>query len=174
VVRKLEPFRSWQLIAAVFAYTPLSMSARSLISLTRNFTTTCPHRYKAKAPVSPSKASRRVGRSPDSKIDLPPISHWDTCFPQKNSAIRDRVSVRNPKTAAAIAESFVPKGSCAKIVLEAFPGVFHFVYLVYAINRFTFEGPGTLTRALLGLPRDRIQKLIVLEDYELYLEYLRV
>lgn len=36
------------------------------------------------------------------------------------------------------------------------------------------EGPGQLTRALLNLPKGRIKRLIVMEDWEPYLEYLRV
>lgn len=37
-----------------------------------------------------------------------------------------------------------------------------------------FSGPGALTRALLTLPRDTFDKLIVLEDHPGYLEYLKV
>jgi hypothetical protein len=36
------------------------------------------------------------------------------------------------------------------------------------------QGPGALTRSLLKLPKDKLQKLIVLEDNKLYLEHLRV
>ena len=36
------------------------------------------------------------------------------------------------------------------------------------------QGPGALTRALLALPRDTFDKLIVLEDQPRYLEYLKV
>lgn len=35
------------------------------------------------------------------------------------------------------------------------------------------KGPGQLTRALLKLPKKRIKKLIVMEDHEPYLDYLR-
>jgi hypothetical protein len=35
-------------------------------------------------------------------------------------------------------------------------------------------GPGALSRALLTLPPSKLKKLIILEDYEPYLEYLRV
>jgi transcription factor 1 len=35
-------------------------------------------------------------------------------------------------------------------------------------------GPGALTRALLNLPKERIRKLIVIEDHEQYLDYIRV
>ena len=37
-----------------------------------------------------------------------------------------------------------------------------------------FLGPGALTRALLTLPRDSFDKLIVLEEQPGYLEYLKV
>lgn len=36
------------------------------------------------------------------------------------------------------------------------------------------SGPGLLTRALLDLPKTRIKKLIILEDDEPFLNYLRV
>lgn len=35
-------------------------------------------------------------------------------------------------------------------------------------------GPGALSRALLSLPRSKVEKLIILESEELYLKYLRV
>jgi hypothetical protein len=35
-------------------------------------------------------------------------------------------------------------------------------------------GPGALSRALLTLPPSQLKSLIILEDYEPYLEYLRV
>ena len=35
-------------------------------------------------------------------------------------------------------------------------------------------GPGALSRALLTLPPSKLKKLIILEEYEPYLEYLRV
>lgn len=35
-------------------------------------------------------------------------------------------------------------------------------------------GPGALSRAFLTLPPSKLKKLIILEDYEPYLEYLRV
>ncbi|KAF8893372.1 hypothetical protein BD779DRAFT_1505842 [Infundibulicybe gibba] len=65
------------------------------------------------------------------------------------------VSVRNPQSASLLAEAFVPDGSRDKVVIEAFPG------------------PGQLTRALLGLPEGRIKRLIVMEDYGPYFEYLK-
>ena len=34
-------------------------------------------------------------------------------------------------------------------------------------------GPGQLTRALLRLPKERVKRVIVMEDWENYLEYLR-
>ncbi|OBZ68250.1 Mitochondrial transcription factor 1 [Grifola frondosa] len=72
---------------------------------------------------------------------------------------KDRVSICNPVTASKVAESFICGDSIAagdnKIVIEAFPG------------------PGALSRALLELPSSKIRKLIILEDNEHYLPYLR-
>jgi hypothetical protein len=64
------------------------------------------------------------GLATSSKVALPPLSEWGHHFPSKSRQVRDRVSVQNPSTAAAIAESFVPEGSCSKIILEAYPGKF--------------------------------------------------
>jgi hypothetical protein len=36
------------------------------------------------------------------------------------------------------------------------------------------SGPGALTRGLMKLPRDRVRKIIVLEDYEQYYDWLKV
>ncbi|KAG6918073.1 hypothetical protein DXG01_016731 [Tephrocybe rancida] len=70
-------------------------------------------------------------------------------------AVNHRVSLRNPDTAAKIANGFVPEGSEGKVIIEAYPG------------------PGQLTRALLNLPKERIRKIIVLENYGPYLEWLK-
>jgi transcription factor 1 len=36
------------------------------------------------------------------------------------------------------------------------------------------QGPGALTRALLELPKERVRKIILMEEHEPYLDYLRV
>ncbi|TFK74052.1 S-adenosyl-L-methionine-dependent methyltransferase [Pluteus cervinus] len=84
---------------------------------------------------------------------LPPIDTWRKLFP--STTVHQRVSIRNPETAQSVANAFIPEGSRDKVVIEAYPG------------------PGQLTRALLQLPKNRIRKLIVLEEYEPYLQYLR-
>lgn len=49
-------------------------------------------------------------------------------------------------------------------------------FLATAVRRLTITlvGPGTLTRALLQLPKERIRKIIVLENTECFLDSLRV
>ncbi|KAG2750325.1 S-adenosyl-L-methionine-dependent methyltransferase [Suillus brevipes Sb2] len=69
-------------------------------------------------------------------------------------ALKSRISIANPETAALVANSFVPSGSRDKVIVEAYPG------------------PGALTRALMELPKSRIRKIIVLEDAEPYLNFL--
>ncbi|KAF7971210.1 hypothetical protein HWV62_21606 [Athelia sp. TMB] len=91
--------------------------------------------------------------NPEDRISLPERSSWREVFSgQKN---KDRISLSCPTTAAAIAEAYVPAGSKNKVIIEAFPG------------------PGALTRALLALPKSRIRKIIVIEDQEAYLDWLR-
>ncbi|KAF9462341.1 S-adenosyl-L-methionine-dependent methyltransferase [Collybia nuda] len=85
---------------------------------------------------------------------LPPMMEWRKYFPFM-ADVNHRISIRNPETAAVMAETFVPEGSNGKVIIEAFPG------------------PGQLTRALLALPKERIRKLIVMETTPLYLKYLR-
>jgi transcription factor 1 len=43
--------------------------------------------------------------------------------------IHQRVSVRNPEAALAIADAFVPRGSKDKVVIESFPGTLTFFEL---------------------------------------------
>ncbi|RDB16929.1 Mitochondrial transcription factor 1 [Hypsizygus marmoreus] len=88
------------------------------------------------------------------KVHLPPEHEWRKHFPLYVS-VNHRVSIRHAPTAKKIAEAFVPEGSKDKVIVEAFPG------------------PGQLTRALLDLPKERIKRLIVMEDWEPYLQYLR-
>ncbi|KAF8422787.1 S-adenosyl-L-methionine-dependent methyltransferase [Boletus edulis BED1] len=78
-------------------------------------------------------------------------------FPTTASAqlVKHHACLRNSETAAQVAEAFVPAGTKDKVIIEAFPG------------------PGVLTRALLQLPRERIRKIIVLEDSECFLDSLR-
>ncbi|KIM78942.1 hypothetical protein PILCRDRAFT_75087 [Piloderma croceum F 1598] len=94
-----------------------------------------------------------VAPDPEERIVLPDPSSWRTFF--STIPVKDRISVSNPKTAAKMADAFVPAGSRDKVIIEAFPG------------------PGALTRALLALPKSRIRKLIVIDDHKPYLEYLQ-
>ncbi|KAF8069972.1 hypothetical protein FPV67DRAFT_1753867 [Lyophyllum atratum] len=91
---------------------------------------------------------------PASKLNLPPESEWRKHFSGKIH-VNYRISIRNAETAAKLADAFVPEGSEGKVIVEAFPG------------------PGQLSRALLNLPKERIRKMIIMEDWEPYLEYLR-
>ncbi|OSX66405.1 hypothetical protein POSPLADRAFT_1177873 [Postia placenta MAD-698-R-SB12] len=90
---------------------------------------------------------------------LPPLSEWKTLFGSSATIVRDRVSVKSPETARSIVQSFVsgqsPAAGQGKIIVEAFPG------------------PGALSRALLELPESHVKKLIILEDNEDYLNYLK-
>ncbi|ETW81012.1 hypothetical protein HETIRDRAFT_238884, partial [Heterobasidion irregulare TC 32-1] len=89
---------------------------------------------------------------------LPPINEWSATFPPMLPT-RERVSLRNPDTSEKIAKSFLygklTRTDQPKIVIEAFPG------------------PGSLSRGLLVLPPSKLAKLIILEDHEPYLNYLR-
>ncbi|KAJ3989140.1 S-adenosyl-L-methionine-dependent methyltransferase [Lentinula detonsa] len=91
--------------------------------------------------------------SPEDKTHLPPRDKWRQIFAWV--PVNDRVSLSNPETANTVAECFVPKGNTDRVIIEAFPG------------------PGQLTRSLLALPKERIKKLIVLEQEPKYLDYLR-
>jgi len=80
-------------------------------------------------------------------------------FSSVTNTSKDRVSIKNPETAAKVATSFVsgnsPAAGDGKIIIEAFPG------------------PGALSRALLELPESKVRKLIILEDNPDYLEHLK-
>ncbi|KAH8083761.1 S-adenosyl-L-methionine-dependent methyltransferase [Cristinia sonorae] len=90
---------------------------------------------------------------------LPPLDEWRTTFSPHTVAERDRVSIRNPESALTLANSYLSDKSIAagdeKVIIEAFPG------------------PGQLSRALLQLPSSKVKKLVILEDHEPYLRYLR-
>ncbi|THH15037.1 hypothetical protein EW146_g5377 [Bondarzewia mesenterica] len=90
---------------------------------------------------------------------LPRMNEWRTYFPPAPVVVRDRVSIKNPLSSEAVAKSFIrnklTKSRQPKVIIEAFPG------------------PGSLSRALLTLPPTEVGKLIILEDYEPYLDFLR-
>jgi len=123
---------------------------------------------------------------------LPDQSEWRPVFnpPSSPLALRERISIRNPDTARALAEGFTRwtkplikadgSGSVSKrapkVIIEAFPGTPHACTSRHLIHNMILRplGPGALTRALLTLPRDSFDKLIVLEEQPGYLEYLKV
>ncbi|KAI0342001.1 S-adenosyl-L-methionine-dependent methyltransferase [Trametopsis cervina] len=125
-----------------------------------SFTISALQRRLSKLPACASVQcwTHRYSTSP-SKLTLPPHAEWRKLFTPIPPPLRDRVSLANPITADAVARSFIGEGSIAsgsnKIIIEAFPG------------------PGTLSRALLALDSSRVRKLIILEDSEQYLEFLR-
>ncbi|KAI0035850.1 S-adenosyl-L-methionine-dependent methyltransferase [Vararia minispora EC-137] len=88
----------------------------------------------------------------------PPSNIWVRYFSDKPVAVRDRVTISNPRTAVEVAKAFIGGNTThsnePKIVIEAFPG------------------PGQLSRALLTLPPSKLKKLIILESYGPYLDYL--
>ncbi|KAL6310467.1 S-adenosyl-L-methionine-dependent methyltransferase, partial [Sparassis latifolia] len=90
---------------------------------------------------------------------LPPLEEWRHHFTVGTNYSRENVSLWNPHTAARIAHSFLsnpsPASGNGKIIIEAYPG------------------PGALSRALLTLPKSKVRKLIILEDHEQYLKFLR-
>ncbi|EGO25841.1 hypothetical protein SERLADRAFT_369203 [Serpula lacrymans var. lacrymans S7.9] len=87
--------------------------------------------------------------------EIEKAADWRRAFSISGVNARSRISIRNPETASLLANAFVPASAKDKVVIEAFPG------------------PGALTRALMQLPKGRIRKIIVLEDHEPYLEYLK-
>jgi hypothetical protein len=86
--------------------------------------------------------------------------------------VKHRVCLRDSETAAQVAESFVPAGTKDKVIIEAFPGMYSAPSNISWTDNLV--GPGILTRALLQLPRERIRKIIVLENAECFLDNLRV
>jgi hypothetical protein len=93
-------------------------------------------------PASPTKPIKQKSTpeekwTPDTSngnCDLPPSSEWRRHFVLTQHSIRERVCVRDPITADATAESFVPSTSHGKVVIEAFPGLSTF----YNFGDFSF------------------------------------
>ncbi|TFK44224.1 S-adenosyl-L-methionine-dependent methyltransferase [Crucibulum laeve] len=120
------------------------------LKTTKTTKTTKTNRIKATV----GRPSHSAIFSPEYAENLPPLGEWRKYFPS-STATQQRVSVRKPETADQIANAFVPEGSKNKVIIECFPG------------------PGQLTRSLLRLPKERIKRLIVMEDDTNYLKYLK-
>ncbi|KIY69556.1 S-adenosyl-L-methionine-dependent methyltransferase [Cylindrobasidium torrendii FP15055 ss-10] len=93
---------------------------------------------------SSATARRKALPKLASSYTLPPPSEWTQYFGHRQRGVRNAISC--PVAAKAIAEAIAPEGTKGLVVIEAFPG------------------PGVLSRALLELPKERISKLVVLED----------
>ncbi len=81
----------------------------------------------ARPPHSPLHSRTRPYTTTVSQLPpLPPQDEWRPLFASLATAIRERVSIRNPDTAARVARSFLSDKSIAagegKVVIEAFPG----------------------------------------------------
>ncbi|EIN11868.1 S-adenosyl-L-methionine-dependent methyltransferase [Punctularia strigosozonata HHB-11173 SS5] len=111
--------------------------------------------------------SERTGTVPS--VELPPPIDWRNIFKTTPVLVRDRISLRNLETATDLAPVLVPdmkdhpamqrtrenREPEGSVIIEAFPG------------------PGALTRGLMKLPRSRVRRIIVLEDYGQYYDWLK-
>ncbi|KAI4524473.1 S-adenosyl-L-methionine-dependent methyltransferase [Schizophyllum commune Loenen D] len=88
-----------------------------------------------------------------SRVTLPPVEDWNEMFPSHYS-VTTRLTLHNANTAREIAEAYIPEGSEGKTIIEAYPG------------------PGALSRAILALPKERVKRLILVENYPPFLDYL--
>ncbi|KAI5828348.1 S-adenosyl-L-methionine-dependent methyltransferase [Schizophyllum commune Tattone D] len=88
-----------------------------------------------------------------SRVTLPPVEEWNEIFPSHYS-VTTRLTLHNANTAREIAEAYIPEGSEGKTIIEAYPG------------------PGALSRAILALPKERVKRLILVENYPPFLDYL--
>jgi len=159
----LSPSRANHLIARV----------RCLpFSYTRNFTSSSSEVKREGTDPLASQLNHYFSLPP-----LPPTEEWPSHFPFIAPSVRDRVSIRTPASAIRVAHSFINSKKTwtgkPKVIIEAFPGAWR---LRTAIVLFLTPslGPGALSRAFLTLPPSQLQRLIILEDHEPYLEYLRV
>ena len=129
-----------------------------------SFTSTCVVGAKVRKPPP-------ILPPPEQRVQLPPVSEWKNMFPAIKPT-RGRLSIASEAAAQHVANAFVPEGSKGKTIIEAYPGAL----LNHGSRVFSklSKGPGQLTRALLNLPKERVEKLIVLEDIPEYLEWLQV
>ncbi|GJE94935.1 SAM-dependent methyltransferase [Phanerochaete sordida] len=130
------------------------MSASSLLRRQANSLAT-PKCWRAAGAVRRYAAKAKV-TAPG--LELPETDQYRSFFKTTTIHQRDRISLANVNTAAMLGEAFIGGKSIAagrgKTVIEAFPG------------------PGALSRGLLQLEAGIIEKLIILEQVEEYLEWL--
>lgn len=112
-----------------------------------------PKRQKLAATVDELDSVVVSNKDWQSRLELPPVEEWNDVFPS-HYTIRSRLSLHNQQTARDLAEAYIPDGSKGKTIIEAFPG------------------PGALSRAILALPKERVKRLILLENYPSFLDYL--
>jgi transcription factor 1 len=86
-------------------------------------------KLEAEPQSSPAPKAARKPRTrktnktlPVDRFNLPPRSTWRNYFPTSGMALKSRISIANPETAALVANSFVPSGSRDKVIVEAYPG----------------------------------------------------
>ncbi len=119
---------------------------------------------------------RHPARQNSTLPPVPPVYEWPHRFTAP--LFRGRNFLRNPAVADVVADNFLSSTAAegeGKVVIEAFPGALSFERLSkFAINLRNVQGPCILSRALLSLPRNRLRKLIILEDFPGYLEVLKV
>lgn len=169
----------------------VSCLPRLSLSCARNFATTSRRRDGPlkSVGVTPEEASDTLpspaatANVPSASLNryfslppLPPTEDWLAHFIFGTNQIRDRISIRHPVSAISVAHSFINSKKTftgkPKVIVEAFPGVWHHKYLDTSLT--PSLGPGALSRAFLTLPSSQLRRLIILEDHEPYLEYLRV
>ena len=164
-----ERFHDDQLLRPMFSTLRISTRSRLLVLSRPCYI----HRTYASQSASRVKLEAELP-----KLQLPDHDNWRELFPVSTPIVRDRVTLANPATAKRLAKSFLTGKAAGagteKIVIEAFPGAVSFDRTITEHFLRSKTGPGCLSRALLDLPSSQLKKLIILEDYEPYLEYLRV
>ena len=68
--------------------------------------------------------------------ELPPLDMWRKYFPVEKQINFLRPAVRNPETAAMLAEAFVPEGSRDNIIIDACPGMSLHLYQLFPTHHY--------------------------------------
>ncbi|KAL9708701.1 hypothetical protein Ac2012v2_008250 [Leucoagaricus gongylophorus] len=138
-----------------FSCTPIKSSSQQLYPIDSLVADAIQTENQLEASPPPKKLSKKeILEQSSPTAGLPPEEHWGKLFTFSFDT-RGRSFIMNSEVAKSMADSCVPEGTKDQTIVEAFPG------------------PGVLTRALLDLPKDRIKKLIVLEDVKTYLHWLK-